>query len=260
MNPEHRQGAHSIRFDWGPVGAAAVTDGCDVVVVVDVLSFTTTLTVAVEAGAAVYPYPWDPARAAAYAAERDATVAVGRSRARPGQPSLSPLSLRGGLVPPRLVLPSPNGSALAFGLADTGFEVVGACLRNASAVARWITGSGASAVAVVAAGERWPDGTVRPAVEDLWGAGAVLRALVDSDAASAARRDCSPEAAAAAASFVEAAPAMRQRMRDCASGRELTAKGFAGDVDVAAEIDTCTAVPLLRGTVFVNATTEGTDP
>ena len=48
--PEHRQYGHRIRFDWGREGAAAVADGCEVAVVVDVLSFTTTLTVALDGG------------------------------------------------------------------------------------------------------------------------------------------------------------------------------------------------------------------
>ena len=42
-----------------------------------------------------------------------------------------------------------------------------------AAVARWLQARGGT-VAVVAAGERWPDGSLRPAAEDLWGAGAVL--------------------------------------------------------------------------------------
>ncbi|MEU7813535.1 hypothetical protein [Pseudonocardia sp. NPDC049154] len=41
----HRQRAHAVRMDWGLPGAVAVAAGCDVAVVVDVLSFTTALTV-----------------------------------------------------------------------------------------------------------------------------------------------------------------------------------------------------------------------
>jgi 2-phosphosulfolactate phosphatase len=260
MLPAHRQGAYRFRFDWGPAGAAALIEDCDVAVVVDVLSFTTTLTVALDGGVGVYPYRWDPASAAGYAAERGATVAVGRSRAVPGDVSLSPGSVRAafgpGRVPDtrghRLVLPSPNGSALSFGLAEAGVEVVGASLRNATAVAHWLSARGGAAglprVAVIAAGERWPDGDIRPGLEDLWGAGAVLRALGALGVGAA-----SPEARAAADAFAAAEGDLRDRLRDCASGRELVDKGFGEDVDIAAELDTSAVVPLLRGEAFVDA-------
>ena len=87
MNPAHRQLDHRVRFDWGPTGAAAIAEGADVAVVVDVLSFTTTLCVAVERGMTVLPYRWKDERAAAYAEERAATLAVGRLEARALPPS-----------------------------------------------------------------------------------------------------------------------------------------------------------------------------
>src|SRR4051794_16254502 len=74
----HGQEEHAVRFEWGPTGAAAVAEGVDLAVVVDVLSFTTTLTVAVERGITVLPYRWKDDRAAAYAVEQRATLAVGR--------------------------------------------------------------------------------------------------------------------------------------------------------------------------------------
>ena len=46
----HRQTASTLRLEWGPTGAAAVGPGCGVAVVVDVLSFTTTVTVAADRG------------------------------------------------------------------------------------------------------------------------------------------------------------------------------------------------------------------
>ena len=164
IRPAHGQASYRVRVDWGPAGAAAIADGADVAVVVDVLSFTTTLTVAIERGMTVYPLRWRDERAAAYAAGRDAVLATGRS-AGTGV-SLSPVSVRDAVGVERLVLPSPNGSSIAFGLAATGVAVVGASLRNASAVARWVHERGGN-VAVVPAGERWPDDSLRPAVEDL---------------------------------------------------------------------------------------------
>jgi 2-phosphosulfolactate phosphatase len=100
-------------------------------------------------------------------------------------------------------------------------------------------------VAVVAAGERWPDGSLRPAVEDLWGAGAVLAALVDLG-----HTGLSPEARVAEQAFRAVAGRLPTELRECASGRELVDAGFGPDVDVAATIDVSEVVPVLRGGVF----------
>jgi 2-phosphosulfolactate phosphatase len=240
MNPAHRQLDHRVRFDWGPTGAAAIAEGADVAVVVDVLSFTTTLCVAIERGMTVLPYRWKDERAAAYADERSATLAVGRLEGRALPPSsavsLSPAAMARVSGVERVVLPSPNGSSIAFGLADSGCAVVGACLRNRRAAADWIAARGGT-VAVVASGERWPDGSLRPAAEDLWGAGAVLALLT--------RDDLSPEARLAADAFLAIEASVVDSMRDCASGLELAAAGFAEDVDVAAELDVSDVVPVL---------------
>ena len=231
-------GTGQIRFEWGPTGAAAVA--APVTVVVDVLSFTTTLTVAVERGMTVYPFRWKDERAEAYADERDAVLARGRSL-RDGV-SLSPASVRTATGVERLVLPSPNGSAIAFALAESGATVVGASLRNATAVARWVAGRD---VAVVAAGERWPDGSLRPAVEDLWGAGAVVAALVDLGATG-----LSPEARVAEHAFRAVAPRLAEELHACFSGQELVDLGFGVDVDIAAELDAAEVVPVLIGDAF----------
>ena len=77
-------------------------------------------------------------RAPAELAEREgAVLAAGRRAASAGHPwSLSPAALRAAPAPERLVLPSPNGSAIAAA-APPGVTVVAACLRNATAVGRW---------------------------------------------------------------------------------------------------------------------------
>jgi 2-phosphosulfolactate phosphatase len=175
---------------------------------------------------------------------RDAVLAVGRSQAGPGQVSLSPASVRAAEGIERLVLPSPNGSAIAFALAEAGSEVVGGCLRNAAAVGALLTerlATGAT-VGVVAAGERWPDGTLRPAVEDLWGAGAVLAAIGAGSP--------SPEAEVAMTAY-DALRDVPAALHDCASGRELVAAGYGGDVWVAAEVGSSGVLPLLRSASFV---------
>jgi 2-phosphosulfolactate phosphatase len=227
-------------MEWGPTGASAIGSDVDVAVVVDVLSFTTTLTVAVERGIRVHPFRWNDERAAAYAAERGAVLAGPRG---PGV-SLSSAAMLEVSGVERIVLPSPNGSAISFGLADGTATVVGASLRNRSAVARWVPVG--ARVAVVAAGERWPDGSLRPAVEDLWGAGAVLAALVDLG-----HTGLSPEARVAEQAFRAVADGLEAELMACASGRELVDAGFGADVSVAAEMDTTEVVPVLDGDAYV---------
>ncbi|MGH3998980.1 MAG: 2-phosphosulfolactate phosphatase [Pseudonocardiaceae bacterium] len=250
FDAQHRQHAYAVRLEWGPVGAEAI-GAVDIAVVVDVLSFTTTLTVAVERGIEVFPFVWGDDRAAAYAREHDAVLAVQRRDAAPGEPSLSPASLRDVEDCRRLVLPSPNGSTISSLLSGSGATVVGASLRNRLAVADWLAPRRAdgATIAFIPSGERWPDGTLRPAVEDLWGAGAVLagleRAGLDPD-------DLSPEASMARDAF--RAADLPNALHACASGRELTGKGYADDVVLAAQMDTASVVPLLRGRSFRAAT------
>jgi 2-phosphosulfolactate phosphatase len=216
MNPVHRQTAYGLRHDWGLPGAAAVAAGSDVAVVVDLLSFTTTLSVAADAGIAVLPYRWVDTEAERFAREHDATLAVGRSAVRTSQISLSPVSVRAANpAPARLVLPSPNGSTIAHHLADCSGALIGACLRNTTAVAEWISAKyrpGTATIAIISAGERWPDGSFRPCVEDLWGAGALLAAL-----RARGWKDLSPEAAVAEAAYHGVRCELHDGLRACAS-------------------------------------------
>ena len=216
VHPAHRQSGFSLRCDWGLDGALALAAGVDVAVVVDVLSFTTTVSVALDRGIEVVPHPWSD-RADEVAARHGATLAVDAPSPARGRSASPPRPVRAVTpAPERLVLPSPNGSAIAAALAGAGVTVVAASLRNADAVAAWVLGSGARRVAVVAAGERWPGGALRPAVEDLWGAGAVLDPLRDALAtvatagppvrSGAAPR---PEAEVAAAAWLAVAPTCR---------------------------------------------------
>lgn len=245
------QSGFDVRLDWGPVGAAAAQ--ADIAVVVDVLSFSTSVTIAVERGMQVLPYRWKGPQAAEFAAAHDAVLAVGRlEAAKPGAvpaPSLSPAGLLACEVTPRLVLPSPNGSTIAAALADGQSAVAVGCLRNARAVAAWLAPAAEAgrSIVVVAAGERWSyDDSLRPALEDHLGAGAILSWLV----ALGHGEGFSPEAQAAVDVFKASRDRLAERMRTCVGGRELSARGFGSDVEVAADLDVSTTVPLLVDGVF----------
>ncbi|MFE2485057.1 2-phosphosulfolactate phosphatase [Streptomyces mirabilis] len=180
MSDWYLQQEYGVRFEWGAGGAERVAGGVGCLVVVDVLSFSTSVNVAVEAGTRVHPYAWRDETASVFARDNAAELAVGRRAVTAASPwSLSPAALRRAPFTPRLVLPSPNGSAIAA--AAGGSTVVAGCLRNASAVGRWLAlhghGTLERPLAVIAAGERWPDGSLRPGLEDLMGAGAVIAAL-----------------------------------------------------------------------------------
>jgi 2-phosphosulfolactate phosphatase len=247
-----RQERWTVRFEWGVDGLIAVAQGAGAVVVVDVLRFTTAVSVAIGRGAVVLPYVWAAGDAArAYAARHDAELAGMRED---GHWSLSPTDLARIAPGTRLVLPSPNGSALAFGAQNDVPDavVLAGCLRNAGAVAA-VAGAQPGPVAVVAAGERWRGdlGPLRPAVEDLLGAGAVIRALVDWGRPEAA---VSPEGRAALAAFDAARDDLCTWLTTAASGQELVGHGWTDDVEAASALDAETVAPVLHGPEFRGVT------
>jgi 2-phosphosulfolactate phosphatase len=232
------QSPFAVRFEWGGRGLEAVGPGCAVVVIVDVCSFCTSVDVAASRGAAVLPYHCNDDSAARYAEEQQAILASGYRTT--GAFSLSPASLVAIPAGTRLILPSRNGATLSLRAADIG-TTVAACLRNAAAVAGFARSRGGP-VAVIGAGERWPDGSLRPAWEDLIGAGAVIAELPGP---------WSPEAEAACAAFRHAEADLPGRLRACSSGRELIENGFAADVELAAAVGVSRCVPVLSDGAFV---------
>jgi 2-phosphosulfolactate phosphatase len=238
------------RFDWGPAGAAELARVCAVLVVVDVLSFSTAVDVAVGRGMRIHPFPWER-QAREYGERLGAAVAVGRRQTDREHPwSLSPAALMHAPIAPDLVLPSPNGASICAAASSTGVAVVAACLRNASAVARWLHGRGygqpSSAIGVIAAGELWPDGALRPCVEDLLGAAAVLDGLAQLGT------PLSVESAVTLAAL-SAVPDVPGAVRRCVSGQELIERGFGDDVAVASAVDVSSTVPRLVGGAFVTS-------
>jgi 2-phosphosulfolactate phosphatase len=235
----HGQSQYQVRFDWGLEGARAIAVDADVIVVIDVLSFTTAVDVATSRGAEVVVSGGPDAQALA---ERLGAVLAGP---RGEGPSLSPASLTELAPDSRLVLPSPNGSALSAALIEHPAIVVAGSLRNRRAIADWALAQQGDkgdrfTIAVVAAGEVRDDGTTRFAVEDLLGAGAVIDALADVGIDY-----CSPESAAASAAFTGLRNATGHLIGASASGRELAERGYRADVDIAIDLDVSSAVPVL---------------
>ena len=261
------QAGFRFRFGWGPNGLRRLAPRSAVVVIVDVLSFSTAVDVALGRDAVVLPYRWHDGSEEEYATARGAVVAA-RSPA-PGRLSLRPSSLVAIEPGLRLVLPSPNGSALAFAAEAAGARaVLVGSLRNAAAVGRASAAFG-GVVSVIAAGERWrgSTGPLRPAVEDLLGAGAILQAALQESGRHGhggqhdggwrppveGRDDrASPEARVAVAAFVEARDSLPATLADCGSGREVIGRGYGPDVGLAAALDTSTIVPTLRGDELVD--------
>lgn len=237
------QDGFDVRLEWGPQGVVRLAPSSDVVVIVDVLTFSTSVDVAVPVGATVYPYQFQDEQAKAFAREIDAELAVHREDTTGNRPySLSPASLRSLPRDSRLVLPSPNGATLSVIARDAGAIVLAGCLRNASAVARVAANIGKT-IAVIPAGERWPsDDSLRPAVEDLIGAGAIIAAL--------SRPRASPEARAAIATFSSSRAKLGELLHESASGRELCERGYEDDVEIAAQHDVSGSVPTLIDGAF----------
>lgn len=235
------------RLEWGRRGARAAASRGDVLVVVDVLSFSTAAATAVEHGAIVFPCAKGedtPEFAARVGAER----AVRREKVpTQGRFSLSPPTMLSAVSGDRILLASPNGATCSRFGRDVPFLFVGA-LVNAAAVAvsaaRVLEQRPELAVTVLACGERWEqpnadDGDLRFAYEDLIGAGAVLAHLPPHLVRS-------PEAAAAEAAFHAAASDLPAALKGCGSGIELVAKGFPQDVEHAARLSVFSTVPFLR--------------
>ncbi|HLO87078.1 MAG TPA: 2-phosphosulfolactate phosphatase [Nostocaceae cyanobacterium] len=244
----YNQVEFDLRCEWGKQGVEQLAAVSDVVIIVDVLSFTTCVEIATNNGAVIFPYtsyhtvnfPFASTDESVtdYAARLGAEVAVRRGVSTKGY-SLSPQSLM--KIPPgtKLVLPSPNGSTLSLLTGNT--PTLAGCLRNCAAVAEAAQSYGKK-IAVIPSGERWPDGSLRPAFEDLIGAGAILSHLTGS---------LSPEGAIALTSFQNVQADLLSHLQKCSSGKELIAKGYESDIELAAAYNVSACVPIFTQNAYV---------
>ncbi len=233
--------AAGVHVEWGSTAAKLGAERGDDIVIVDVLSFSTTLTLAVEHGIDSYVYSGAELEAMggrdAVARSVGARPAAATRAAADGEVSLSPASIVGATGIDAVLFTSLNG-ALAVSLAGAAPFLAVGCLRNYRAVARRLAERDGRRVTVVACGEHWSSVSgeegLRPCLEDLLGAGAI--------AAELAALGCtlSPEARAAAVMFAGVGG-----LPDAVVGaRELVAAGFAADVRLAAQLDVTDLVPV----------------
>ncbi len=242
------QSDSAVRFEWGQSGTAALASSVGCVVVVDVLSFSTAVSVVVGRGTEVLAHPVADPDATLTPADLQTEIAVPRAEISPEHPwTLSPADLATGPLAERLLLPSPNGAAIAGG---TSGLVLACCLRNRDATFRWLAEHGIGTterpLLVVAAGERWPEGSLRPSLEDAIGAGALLSRFQERD------YRLSTEASAMAALY-EATGDVHRAVIGSATGLELAGRGYGRDVEMAAELDVDDWAAVREGGAFARA-------
>ena len=134
----------------------------------------------------------------------------------------------------------PNGATLSLSCGD--IPVIAGCLRNAKAAADFAM-KNFQRISVIPAGEKWEDGSIRFAIEDLIGAGAIISYL---------QGNFSPESKIALSVYESAKNNLVDEIKNCISGRELIEKGFTEDVELACEINVSNCVPLLKDNSYSN--------
>ncbi|PLR36416.1 hypothetical protein CYR32_08630 [Chimaeribacter coloradensis] len=219
------QNRFDVRLEWGLPAVEYLAGEADCAVIVDVMSFSTCVSLAVDNGARIYPYPWKEASAQAYGRQMGAFTASAERRFTGEGYSLSPASIRRLSAGDRLVLPSPNGSAVSFRAREKVPAVFSGCFRNLAATAEACRAY--KRILLIPCGERWPDGILRPAVEDYVAAGGIIAAL--------GREHSSPEAQAAAAAYHAHRQQALRQLRECASAVELRERGFEEDIALCLE-------------------------
>ncbi|WP_052460284.1 2-phosphosulfolactate phosphatase [Microbacterium gorillae] len=222
MNPAHSQqpptdsdapfaqSIHRVRTEWGVPGLGRLAPA-DVVVVVDVIRFSTVISARVAAGEEVPMVEMRP-RSLNGAAVADTAAGL------PHRPVVLAGCLRnaGAIADAVLALQSENGEPVS--------------------------------VAVIAGGEltsRDPDADLRFAIEDQLGVGAIVDALADRGI-----DDASPEATVAAAAFRAVRPALRHLLGASGSGRELVGHGNGELSAEAAAWNADAVAPRLQDGIF----------
>lgn len=220
---------YDVRCEWGADGVKHLAPTTSVFIIVDVMSFSSCVSIATSRGVSVYPFATLDDAAQAFADDKGATLAT-----RENGLLLRPSALQTLESGTKLVLPSPNGSTLTT--LTGNIPTLTGCLRNAETVANRAQDIN-SQVTVIAAGERWKDTrTLRPAIEDYVGAGAIIHHLGGTK---------SPEAKLAEGAFLQARDRLHDTLLSGASGRELHERGHDEDLALILTQNVDAVAPLL---------------
>lgn len=244
----HRSGS-DVHLDWTTDGLQLALRQRRIVVIVDVLRFSSAVTTAVANGFIVYPVAEQ--NRVEQLARRLSANAAGRSGE--ARFSLSPLSYLH--ISPagarKIVLWSPNGAACASLIRSRDRAFVG-CLLNARALAwhlNFLARQQSCGITLIAAGEQQARCTGERilydlkasrrvfAIEDYLGCGAILAHL---------RLPKTPEARVCESAFLASRRGLKNLLLNSFSGLFLQQKGLTADVLWASQLNRYDVVPIIR--------------
>jgi 2-phosphosulfolactate phosphatase len=239
------QSPFQCRMDWGPKGTTEAANRNDILIIIDVIRFSSAVVTAVHHGAIVYPFPM-VGDVHVFAASLGAEVILERGvGGKVSRPSLSPGSYNEAHQGEKFVLASPNGATCTKVSGKVPALFVGSFL-NSSAVAKAaneLQRQTGAAITVIACGERWADATggedqLRPSIEDYLCAGAILKSLAGTK---------SPESKVCIGAFEACRDQLGELIWESGSSRELRHKniGLDEDIQYLSRLDVFQEVPVL---------------
>ncbi|KXK49916.1 MAG: putative 2-phosphosulfolactate phosphatase [Chlorobi bacterium OLB5] len=228
-----------INCEWGVEGVRKYSPGSEITIIIDVLSFSTCVDVALSRNALVYPYKYKDESAIEYAKDNNAVLASFKRSKE--ELSLSPQSLMNIKEGTKIILPSPNGAELSLNTYSN--ITITACLRNYKIVADYVNSINGN-IAVIPAGEKWQNGSIRFAIEDYLGVGALISVL---------NGELSAESFAAKKYFEAFESELKDVIINSYSGKELIEKGFSEDLEIALDMFSGNSIPVLKEKCFVNS-------
>jgi 2-phosphosulfolactate phosphatase len=246
------QSPYECKIEWGQRGAREASERGDIIIIVDVLSFSSTVVTAVNFGAIIYPFPKSlNGQDEAYAEKVGAELILGRAEAaRLEKPTLSPITFNQAHANQKYVLCSLNGALCTWVASKVPALLIGSLL-NASTVAKVANKLRAKTnanITIIPCGEQWSDvkdgeNRLRPSIEDYLGAGSILSKL---------EGEMSPEAEVCVGAFLNVEGKINELIWECGSGRELRERGFGDDVRHCSQLNVYETVPILHNGYFVD--------